>query len=480
MKNTSICLWVLFILVSGCAFEPYRPKPLLLESEMAAYQERSLTNTHLQQYLQFNLGPDDKPWDSQLWDSKALSLVALYYHPDLDVARSAMESEKGGLITARQRPNPQAGVNIGYNYDIGELPLNPWIITPSVDFLIETAGKRRKRINQAKYQVEVARLNIGETVWQVKTGLRAQLISYLLAEDEYRLLTEEVAVRTEYTDSLQTLFDFGEIAITDMELARITLNDARLRMLATEGLVAENRILLATSLGLSPEGLGQARFEYQGLYTPPSLEMLPRQLLEREVLLNNLSLRRSMMEYLVAEATLQLEVARQYPDIQIGPSLRFFNTQRRWQANQGGIELPVFHHNQGPVAEAKANRERMAAQLLRLQASLISDYERALALYKANLKEYETAQEILTINQEREKEVEEILRIGDLTYLDLLSVRLEKTLARQGVVRALARLQASLGMLENLAQKPLEAGLDSLPNPEVNPRNSLNHSVSNE
>lgn len=470
MKNQPLFyLGGLLFLLNGCAFQRYIPQPLSIDSVVSTYQGRTLDNPHLQEFLRENLPSRGQALPPDYWDEKTLAYVAFYYHPGLDVARSQLAVQKDRLLTARQRPNPGVGFNLGYNYDIGKIPLNPWLLTPSLNFTIETAGKRKYRINQGQSLVEEARLNVREVAWQVKSRQRLQLVNYLLSEEDLSLLKEEVAVRTEYVDSLQTLFSFGEIAVTDMEVARIDLSDTRLRRITQEGIVAENRVLLANSLGLPATVLTNHRFAFEKLHQPPSPDELSASHLQREMLVNNISLRRALTTYAVAETSLQLEIARQYPDFQIGSSLRFFQNQRRWQI-MPGTELPVFNQNQGPIAEAKANRETAGSQFLQLQANVLQDMERIAARYHFQLKNYETAQTLLNISTDREQEITELFNAGDLTYLDVLSARLEKVLARQGVLRALFQLQTTLSELENIVQKPLDGDFGNLPDIEVNPR----------
>ncbi len=459
-----IPLSTLTFIFNGCAFQRYQAKPISAQEKISFYQSRGLDDPQLKQYLNKYL--DAIPPDT-VWDAKVLTFAAFYYHPDLDIARSQLDIQKGKLITAGQRPNPRVGINVGYNYTPGQIPLSPWLFTPSFDFIIETAGKRKLRINQANYLIEAARLNVGVAAWQVRSRLRQQLASYILFENDLELLKKEVVLRSEFVDSLQTLFEFGEITITDMELARITLNDARLRMITGEGLMAERKVFLANSLGVPLTALSGKQFIYPDLFNPPALMELDT--LESQVLINNLNIRRALMDYSVSEATLQLEVAKQYPDVQLGTSLRFYQGQQRWQATPG-MDLPIFNKNQGPIAEAKANRDVIAATFLQLQANSLTELERVQAVYQSNLKEYEAAQTILKINEDREKKITGVFNSGDFTYLDVLSAKLETALARRALLQALIRLQTTLGSLENIVQKPLDNSFETLPDLEVNAR----------
>ena len=66
-------------------------------------------------------------WPPQEFDLEALTLVAFYYHPDLQVARvKVAESAAGEIISAGERPNPSVSFAPQYavNSDTGT---SPWL-----------------------------------------------------------------------------------------------------------------------------------------------------------------------------------------------------------------------------------------------------------------------------------------------------------------------------------------------------------------
>ena len=121
------------------------------------------------------------------WDFDTLTLVALYYHPSLDVARAQWAVAQAGIRTAGQRPNPAVDLSPQYttNSPSGE---SPWVATLTFDGVIETAGKRGYRIEQAKAVSESARLKLAAQAWQVRSGLRTGLLDYAVARQRIVLL----------------------------------------------------------------------------------------------------------------------------------------------------------------------------------------------------------------------------------------------------------------------------------------------------
>ncbi len=84
---------------------------------------------------------------------------------------------------------------------------------------------------------------------------------------------------------------------------------------------------------------------------------------QREAVFHRADLLASLAEYAAAESALQLEVARQYPDIHLGPGYTYDTGTNKIGFGLAGITLPVFDQNQGGIAQAEAKRKEAAARL---------------------------------------------------------------------------------------------------------------------
>ena len=69
--------------------------------------------------------------------------------------------------------------------------------------------------------------------------------------------------------------------------------------------------------------------------------------------------------------------------------------QQKPKISVSSLTLPVFNQNQGPIAEAKANRAKAAAHFLTVQTTAIAEIDRALAGYEAALQKSGTAKSLL-------------------------------------------------------------------------------------
>jgi outer membrane protein TolC len=192
---------------------------------------------------------------------------------------------------------------------------------------------------------------------------------------------------------------------------------------------------------------------------------LPEQI-QREALLNRLDVRRALAQYAAAEADLQLEISKQYPDVQIGPGYTYEEKNNFFTVGLS-TTLPIFNRNQGPIAEAEARRKEAAAGFLEKQAQVIAGSERALALYVAALRELAEADQSLRKLQDAHLQMmQQAVQLGEEDRLSLNGVQIQSSVVARARLDALARAQSALGELEDAVQWPLDPG-DLFPvNPE--------------
>jgi cobalt-zinc-cadmium efflux system outer membrane protein len=205
-------------------------------------------------------------------------------------------------------------------------------------------------------------------------------------------------------------------------------------------------------------GFQGLEFSWSDLDSPPSAEaLLPRQI-QRDAVLNRLDVRRSLAQYAAAEADLQLEISKQYPDVQIGPGYTYEEKNNFFTLGLS-TTLPIFNRNQGPIAEAEARRKEAAAAFLEKQAQVIAGSERALVLYVAALKELaEADQSLRRLQSAHLQGMQRAVQLGEEDRLTLNGVQIESSVVARARLDAIARAQTALGELEDAVQRPLDPG----------------------
>src|SRR5262245_41976520 len=109
--------WLAPLLVVGivCGCARYRPIPLDPNQKAISLDSRSLTNIGLRSFLAINSPSAVTAWPPASWDFDALTWVAFYYHPSLDIARAQWGVTQAAIKTAGEHPNPILTVTPGYN-----------------------------------------------------------------------------------------------------------------------------------------------------------------------------------------------------------------------------------------------------------------------------------------------------------------------------------------------------------------------------
>jgi len=444
--------------LAGCAVQHYQAAPLVAAETASRFESRSLGDSGLQAFVEKSLGQPMAAWPPKAWDLPTLSLAALYFNADMQAARARLEEAAATMVTAGARPNP--------TFDLSPGVPSPYLLTLDFAVPLETKGKRGDRIRSARELDQAARFDLADTAWRVHSGVRKALLDYLVASRSLELTHTEEQVRTEQVKLLQERFIVGDIPRPELDLARIELSKIHLAINTTEGQVAETKAALAEAMGITGERLDGTEFAWSDLDSPPEAQSFSLQDIRRDVVLDRLDIRRALAQYAAAESDLQLEIAKQYPDVQIAPGYTFEERDNFFTLGLS-ITLPIFNRNRGPIAEAEAKRKEAAAAFLQKQAQVIGDGERAFAIYSAALKELAEADQSLRQLQDTQLRMTQLaVSVGEEDRLTLNGVQLENAAVARARLDALVRAQTALGDLEDAVQRPLSTN-DTFPiNPE--------------
>jgi cobalt-zinc-cadmium efflux system outer membrane protein len=464
VRTLSLSL-VVWLPMTGCAMQKYRAAPISPAESAASLESRALQDHGLEQFLERNLGHAPNLWPLKTWDLDTLTLAALYFNPEMEVARERTSVAQAAIITAGSRPNPTLSLSPG-------IP-SPYLFDLNFSVPIETAGKRGHRIVQAERLSDAARFDLGYTAWTVRSRVRSALLDYLMSGRSVELLQSQERLLQRQVELLQQRLAVGQIPRSEVDAAAIQLSSTRLVLLAGEGRIAETRVTLTAAIGIPVAALEGIQLEWANLDSPPAEDSFSVKEIQREALLNRLDVRAALARYEAAQAGLQLEIAKQYPDVQIGPGYAFEEADNFFTLGLS-LRIPILNRNQGPIAEAEARRKEAAAKFLATQAQVIAESERALAAYRAALKELNEADRTLTrIQRSREQLAKRALELGESDALAYNRVQLQATAAGQARLDALVRAQTALGRLESAMQSPVEPGtlIPGFPYPD-HPRES--------
>jgi len=437
------------LLAEGCV--RYHPKPISAARTLDDYEARAFDSAELRDFLQTR--QEVKEWPPRSWDLRALTLTAFYYHPDLDVARAQWGVAQAGRITAGERPNPTGSVLMGYNSTSPVSEVTPWIPEAALEISIETAGKRGYRILQARHLSEAARLNILSVAWEVRSRLRQAFLDLYAAGEMESLLSRQQEFQAESVRILEAQSAAGEASPYEVTQARIALANSRLAALDAAGQSAAARIYLADALGVPVKALDGVALSFEEFVQVP-LD-LPSNEIRRRALVNRSDILGALSEYEAAQAALRLEIAKQYPDLTLGPDYQLDQTDNKWTLGLS-LVLPLLSRNKGPIAEAEARRAETAARFQALQAGVINKIEVATSSCRSAVEKAKAAAELLANLKKQEVSAKARYEIGDISKLELLGIELEIASNALARLDALVKAQQAIGDLENAMQSPLD------------------------
>jgi outer membrane protein, heavy metal efflux system len=487
-------------LLAGCT--QFEAKPLSPDKTAAEFEARTLDDPGLEKFVEQNLAgdwkrghstfssfatPRDPPrgekvecplfqsprWPLQAWDFDTLSLVAIYYHPSLDVARAQWAVAQAGIKTAGQRPNPAVNLAPQYvsNSPSGE---SPWVAALTFDGLIETAGKRGYRVDQAKQLSEAARLNLAAQAWQVRSRLRTGLLDYAVARHRVVLLQNAQDAQQQMLKLLEERLAAGDIAATDLTIQRVALIRTQADLADARRQVVDDRVVVAQALGLPLQALEGRELRFDLALPAEAGRDLESAETRRQALYRRADILAALADYAASQSALQLEIAKQYPDIRLGPGYEYDQGLHKWGLAVGTDFLPVFNRNQGPIAEAQAKRSEAAARFLALQAQVSGEIDRAIAARAASRDQLRQIDALLEAQWKHTQSVEAMVKAGAADQLELRTAQFEVAATELTRLDALVKVQQAFGQLEDAMQVPFDALASVEQDPRVAPVKETN------
>ena len=454
----ALCCGAVALAATSC--RRFQPAPLSPADSASAYESRSLADPELRALFERVLRGGAPHWPIEKWGLGTLTLAALYYHPSLEVARAQWHVAEAGIATAGARPNPTLVITPQYvaNAAMGA-PM--WDITSALEWPIETAGKRGRRIERAQHLAASARLSLDTAAWKVRANLRARLLDFVAARARVELLTRELEAQHEVVALLEERVQAGAGSVAIVAPERLAELQRVADLADAERQQREAQVRLATAVGVPVRALDGLDVEFPLDEPAADLDRLPPAI-RREALQSRSDVLAALADYSASQSALQLEIARQYPDVRIGPGYEYDQGLNKWSTIGVSLELPVLNRNAGPIGEAEARRTEAAARFAELQATVVDEIDRALANRDASRDALARSQAVLAAERERVDSATRAFGAGAVDRLALRTAEVEYIRAERIHLDAQVRLQQALGDLEAAVQPPLvmEPGIE--------------------
>jgi hypothetical protein len=381
--------------LAGC--HRYDPAPLKLSNYAQRWQQTTLDIEPVRAFaetLRRSAVVDPGPFD--LSDGVALheaEALALHFNPRLQAARAAAQIPLASAENAGWWPDPQFEAEIlrftdrvgrHQGRDRGEpqgFIEDPWLIGGSLRITIPISGRLAVEQDLEWSHHGAVWCDAIVLEWQVVTALRN-------AWFEWSAASERVAVAQAYLEQFENIANIagelataGELQPTDARVLRIEAARQRTALMELRGAVEQVRFQILAHLGVSPE---------TALVLTRSAEIAAIAYAQEErttqIIAAHPKIKAAQAEYAVTEQALRLEIRKQYPDVDVGPSFSF--DEGFYRGGFGiGVPIPLWNRNRQGIAEAVAARQAARlhteaevqsalAQLARLEAQLKRATER--------------------------------------------------------------------------------------------------------
>ncbi|UMY33506.1 TolC family protein [Burkholderia contaminans] len=460
-------LLISFVFLTGCA--TYHAHPIAPSQLAHQFEARSLMDEGLRAFMERELGHEIALSPQARWNQPMLTLAAFYYSPALDIARAQWGTAKAGIEVADAIPNPvlqlpfqRSSPNPG--------PGSPFTWGPALDIPIETAGKRGYRVDQATHVAESARLNIANEAWKVRAQVRDAMLTLYAAREKVDFLSRKSDALQEIVRMVEKRRAVGENAGPDVDAAILAATQTQADLAAARSAERDARAQLAAAIGVPARALDAVQLDLDAFGVVPAAP--PEADAQRAAIFHRADLLMSLADYSAAESALQLEVAKQYPDIHFGPGYTYDTGTHKIAFGLAGITLPIFDQNQGGIAQAEAKRKESAARTAALQDTILGDLDRNLGHYRASLDAMHIADAHLSAARRQLDRQAAGFAAGNTDRLTYAQAKADFQVNRISRLDAIVAAQQAAGLLEDTMQSPLAAGVNRL-NPSPTEKEKL-------
>jgi cobalt-zinc-cadmium efflux system outer membrane protein len=449
--NTLTASSALGLVFSLAACTTIEAPPAPLDPVMSARQlvQHSLTAPEVAAALtKMGLSPN------AAWTLDSLTIAAWSLRSDIAVAAADINTALSAERVAGLLPNPTL------NFDQSSFLTNNlgdptvWVVATALNFTIETAGKREIRVDQARADTETRRWRLAELFWQARAEIRRALVARAIATESVALAEDELTLRQRYLDFVETQIRLGAGVGPDRLTAQTNLLRAQAQLRTARGDLATADAQIGAATGVAAENLPLAQLAPVAIDTLPSPTEYDLGGLREMALVNRLTVRHALADYAVTEQALRLAVARQYPDVNLGPGYNFDRGDHAITLAISAV-VPLLHDERDAIAQAVNTRGTAAAQFQAAQSLALGEIDTATARYRAAYAALLDARESEDFTGRAVNDVQRRLAAGGADRGEVLTAQIGLALAQRARLDILRAAADALGALEDGVQRPV-------------------------
>ncbi len=375
---------------------------------------------------------------------------ALESDPSLQRYDAKIEAAGGQVEQAGYRPNPVIGGEMENILGSGPYrDAESFEVTLGLTQLIETAGKRGKRVRLAESERDVLG---AERQWQramVEADVRIAFAEALVAQQTVALREDQVALAKQSEEEVSRMVEAARSSEVERSRARLSSAQARFAYGQAQRAWTAAKSQLALHWGGSPELDFQLEGSLQIESEPPALEQLIA-LLSTSAALDPYE---AMSQR--GQAALELERARAKPDFELFGGARYTNEDAGDHSFVVGVDVPwpLFDRNAGNIRSAQAELRAVALEREMERRRLLTQLTEAYQMLTAAQAEVTTVEEdLLPLAEQTVAETAESYEQGQSTLLNVLESRTTLFDLRANHLDGLRRYAQALARIDALVQ----------------------------
>jgi cobalt-zinc-cadmium efflux system outer membrane protein len=419
-------------------------------------QERSIQITKPIVNPAFVRSPQERPAATSKKSITISDAVAIFLRQNLALvaARYDIDTVDAERLTAGLRPNPE--ISVGFS----DVPLTfndnfvkPQTFTYDVSQTFELGGKRKKRIETANANSEVARAEFQTVVWQALSDLKKKFYAVVLAQSLLNLARENQTTFAEIIKHTAELVQAGELA--GLDLTRLEVEQLKFD---TDVANSEKDYAVALrDLRIALGGDYRAMdVEVAGSLDPEPFTFSLKELVD-EAMSARPDLKVAQLSEHAADAAIKLQNAQRIPDLTLGGGVEQIPSGGSTYNFGVGIPLPIHDRNQGERAKALIEKSRAQNLQHLVTNQIMGDVDKALVAFESQKRRVELYRTgVLAKVDNIQRLTEFSLKAGESSTLELLDAIRTRRDTLAGFYQTLFDYQNSLLDIELATATPIK------------------------
>jgi cobalt-zinc-cadmium efflux system outer membrane protein len=377
--------------------------------------------------------------------------IALNKNLTIKTKQAKVNETQADIDVAKIRPNP------ALTTDLSRAEETYRVI--GIEQLFEVPGKRPLRIRIAKEAALEAQADYRRAVQNVLMQVRAAYMNWIVALIHAEIQTDNIDIAEGLKNIAEARFQAGNSTKLDVIQSDLLLNQAKNNILQAQSQVRQTQALLAGLLNTpsitAPE---KPSMEVEQLYTT-----LPIDTVLQDSLKNRQDLQAKAKAIQVQQDRIHLYRLSIVPDLTLQAGYDVVTSQtsptRHGIFTIGRVPFPIFDHQQGNLAKARATYQRLLTERALLEHQIRTDvmvnYEKVQS-HQAQWENYlhvilPEAKEVETLAQQSYQAGKIDIRDALLTHQHTLLIRQQALQAFSDYQQAITDLESELGQIPGVS-----------------------------